>query len=468
MVFSSHIFLFYFLPFALLLYALSPRVGKHLLLTLVSYLFYAWANPWFVFLMLFSTVVSYLCGLWMLRAGSNTRVRKTALLVAILACLSPLGFFKYIGFVQENLNFISDLFGGPTMQVFMVILPVGISFYTFQAMSYVIDLYRGDARPARSFIDFACYVSMFPQLVAGPIIRYQDIADQLVERQHTLEKFSRGIFFFMLGFSKKILLANPMGEVADATFAAPQLTALDAWFGVMAYAFQIYFDFSAYSDMAIGLGMMLGFRFIKNFDSPYKSQSITEFWRRWHISLSNWLRDYLYIPLGGNRKGRERTYVNLMMVMLIGGLWHGATWNFVIWGGIHGLWLALERVFGKKSFYAKAPMVLRVLLTFFIVNVAWVFFRAPDLATSMSYLSSMFGLAGGVDASAVLIRGIIYTPEKVIFFFAAALIAFFGWQTWDLSKNLSFGKMAYGLIIFLWAIAAYSTQTFNPFLYFQF
>ena len=228
-------------------------------------------------------------------------------------------------------------------------LPLGISFYTFESMSYVIDVYRGQARAIRNIVDFAAFVSMFPQLVAGPIIRFSEIADQIRSRTHTITKFSRGVAFLSLGMAKKVLLANPCGKVADLAFESGSLTLLDAWYGVLAYAFQIYFDFSGYSDMAIGLGLMMGFVFAKNFDAPYTSQSITEFWRRWHISLSTCLRDYLYVPLGGNRKGRLRTYVNLMAVMLIGGLWHGTSWTFLVWGGIHGALLAFERMLGKAA-----------------------------------------------------------------------------------------------------------------------
>ena len=237
----------------------------------------------------------------------------------------------------------------PHRRVLAIALPIGISFYTFHALSYTIDVYRGTAPPVRSFIDFACYIALFPQLVAGPIIRYNTVADQLVSRSHTWEKFASGVTLFILGFAKKILLANPMGRVADAAFDAQSLSAPDAWFGALAYAFQIYFDFSGYSDMAIGLGRMIGFEFLKNFDSPYQAESITDFWRRWHISLSTFLRDYLYIPLGGNRKGPRRTYVNLIVVMLLGGLWHGANWTFVAWGAYHGILLAFERFRGKRS-----------------------------------------------------------------------------------------------------------------------
>ncbi|MFC2173763.1 MBOAT family O-acyltransferase, partial [Acidobacteriota bacterium] len=361
MVFSSYVFYFYFLPAALLVYFALPRRGKNLGLTVMSYVFYGWANPKFMFIMLASTVVDYLCGLAITgqlslgrkgpasvleKGGERTRSQKLAVFISVLTNLSLLGFFKYFNFALENYNALMNSLGLGNLgweTVFRVTLPLGISFYTFQSMSYTIDVYRGNARSVRSFFDFACYVSMFPQLVAGPIVRFHEVADQLRNRVLSMEKFARGVAFISLGLAKKVILANPCGKIADTVFDAGSAYALDAWYGLTAYAFQIYFDFSGYSDMAIGLGLILGFVFPKNFDSPYKSQSITEFWRRWHISLSTWLRDYLYIPLGGNRKGSSRTYINLALVMLLGGLWHGAAWNFVVWGGIHGTLLAFER-----------------------------------------------------------------------------------------------------------------------------
>ena len=323
-----------------------------------------------------------------------------------------LGFFKYFNFAMENYNALFGWLGISAMRletILRVTLPLGISFYTFHLLSYTIDVYRGQAKVLRNFIDFACYISLFSQLVAGPIIRFREIADQMANRTHTAEKFARGVAFISLGLAKKVLLANPCGKIADVVFDAGSRGVLDAWYGLAAYAFQIYFDFSAYSDMAIGLGLMLGFVFPKNFDSPYLSQSITEFWRRWHISLSTWLRDYLYIPLGGNRKGGWRTYVNLAVVMLLGGLWHGASWNFVIWGGIHGGMLVLERAQGKNAFYRRMPGPCRVAMTFFIVLMAWVFFRTADLPAALGYLGSLFGLAT-VQDGAGLLGGILYQP----------------------------------------------------------
>jgi len=482
MVFSSHVFLYYFLPLALLAYYASPMRWRQMVVALLSYAFYGWANPWFVLLMLFSTVVDYVCGLLIsgkrtLRAFANdppagegmasARQRKFALVTSIVVNLSLLGFFKYLGFAQTNLNYLLEVFGRPMVEVFTVVLPVGISFYTFQSMSYSIDLYRGDARPARDFLDFACYVALFPQLVAGPIVRYQDLAEQLRWRDHTVQKFTRGILFFAFGMAKKVLLANPMGAVADAAFGAGDLVWYDAWTGVTAYAFQIYFDFSGYSDMAIGLGLMLGFEFKRNFDLPYLSQSITEFWRRWHISLSTWLRDYLYIPLGGNRISPRRTYANLAIVMLLGGLWHGAQWTFVIWGAIHGSLLALERWHGKQPIYARLPAPIPALATFVIVLFTWVFFRAESFGQSIDYIAAMFGL-GQPAAAATLATPLLYQPQYLLVMAACVLVHLLRWDTWEAAQEIKPQRMAWAAAAMLFSATILFTQAYNPFLYFRF
>jgi alginate O-acetyltransferase complex protein AlgI len=509
MVFSSHIFVFYFLPLALLAYYAAPRAVRMPALTLASYVFYGWTNPWFILLIMWSTVVDFCCGNfiyghWRLVGPVTTgldgerrasdRQRKMFLVVSLISNIGMLCFFKYFMFAEENVNALLAALGRHEFNILAVLLPTGISFYIFESISYNVDIYCGRAKPAvvwvkrlafrsgsvalswwgwrvlecRALNAFACYITQFPHLVAGPIIRYQDLERQLHERTHTWDKFARGVFFFALGFAKKVLIANPMGEIADTAFQAAALNWRDAWYGLFGYAFQIYFDFSGYSDMAIGLGLMFGFEFLKNFDSPYKSASITEFWRRWHISLSTWLRDYLYIPLGGNRKGDARTYLNLMIVMLLGGFWHGASWTFLVWGAIHGGWLTIERLLGKTPFYGRAPKALRVLLTFMIVNLAWVFFRAPDLGSALDYLGYLFGLNGTAPATALLPRAVLYSPDRFIAIVVAAGLAFFGIQTWDLSKNVTPWRAAGALGVFAWALVALSTQTFNPFLYFQF
>ncbi|MGI5817123.1 MAG: MBOAT family O-acyltransferase [Armatimonadota bacterium] len=482
MVFSSHVFLYYFLPIALLLYYASPTRWRQMIVALLSYVFYGWANPWFVLLMLFSTTVDYFCGLliagrWRLPifAGdppaeeglAPARQRKLALVASIVVNLSLLGFFKYLGFAQANLNYLLEVLGRPALELYTVILPVGISFYTFQSMSYSIDLYRGDARPAKDFLDFACYVALFPQLVAGPIVRYQDLAEQLRWRSHTVDKFARGILFFALGMAKKVLLANPMGAVADAAFGAGDLIWYDAWTGVTAYAFQIYFDFSGYSDMAIGLGLMLGFEFKRNFDLPYLSSDITEFWRRWHISLSTWLRDYLYIPLGGNRVSPRRTYVNLAIVMLLGGLWHGAQWTFVIWGAIHGSLLAFERWRGKRAIYARLPRPLPALCTFVVVLITWVFFRAETLAGALSYTGSMLGIVEP-SAASPLVGPLLYQPQYLMVMAACVLIHLLRLDTWELAQEARPKRMALASAAMVASAVILFTQSYNPFLYFRF
>jgi alginate O-acetyltransferase complex protein AlgI len=492
MVFSSHVFLFYFLPLALGSYYLSPRALRMPVLTLASYAFYAWTNPWFVLLIFWSTLVDFSCGNliyghW--RLFALDRQRKIFLGLSLASNLGMLSFFKYFMFAAENVNRLLALLGREEFRVLSVLLPAGISFYTFESISYVLDIYHGRAEPASVWVEraagpsvtlgariahelralnaFACYITQFPHLVAGPIIRYQDLERQLHERTHTLEKFGRGVFIFALGLAKKVLLANPMGEMADAAFGAGSLRAPDAWAGLLGYAFQIYFDFSGYSDMAVGLGLLFGFEFAKNFDSPYRAESLTEFWRRWHISLSTWLRDYLYVPLGGNRKGPFRTYLNLFVVMLLGGFWHGASWNFLAWGAVHGAWLSLERVMGKTTVYARAPRVIRVAMTFGVVCLGWVFFRADTLAGAGQYLECLAGKGGGHPPE-LLVRSILYSPDHVLALGLAALIAFLGVQTWDLSKKVTPLRAAAAVGLFVWSLVALSTQTFNPFLYFQF
>jgi alginate O-acetyltransferase complex protein AlgI len=484
MIFSSHIFLFYFLPLVLLLYYALPFRARTALIAISSYVFYGWANPLWALIMFLGSSVDYVCGLALLRLSGlkdegdlppvigpevrRTGKMKTVLAVSIVTNLGLLAVFKYTGFVAENLNALTRVLGfAGALPVLHLVLPVGISFYTFKAMSYAIDVYRGDARPMRRFTDYMCFEAFFPDLVAGPIIRYAALEEQMRIRQHTIDKFARGVAFFAFGMAKKILVANPMGHIADAAFAAGPLKAHDAWFGLTGYAFQIYFDFSGYSDMAIGLALMMGFVLIQNFDSPYKSESITEFWRRWHISLSTWLRDYLYIPLGGNRKGPTRTYFNLMTVMLLGGLWHGASWNFVIWGGIHGGMLAFERSQGKSSPYGRLPQQVRVGITFAIVCLSWVFFRAKTLGQAMTYFRSLFGVVPTSAASDV-VAGTIYTPYHGAVFVLAAAIVWGMPNTWAFTTRLSAARAATALVVLAAALSVMWTQTTNPFLYFQF
>lgn len=468
MVFSSHFFIFYFLPIALIIYYLLPKGGRNLFLTVASYLFYGWFKPWYIVLMLISTVVDYFSARAIAKPGASRRMRITGLMTSMFLNLGMFAFFKYYMFTMENINRIFGMFGHGGFEIMMVILPIGISFYTFQTMSYTIDVYRGDAPPVKSFFDFSCFVSLFPQLIAGPIVRYNTIAEQLGNRnRETLDLFTRGITLFMLGFAKKILLANPMGIIADSTFGAESPTMLMAWYGAMAYSFQIYFDFCAYSDMAVGLGRMFGFEFLKNFNTPYLSKSITEMWQRWHISLSTWLRDYLYIPLGGNRKGGKRTYINLALVMLLGGLWHGAAWQFIAWGAFHGILLGFERWRGRESVYSKLPGVAQIMITYTLMLFSWVLFRAESMGLAVQYLGSMFGMVKPA-ATAALLGPKIFTPYLLGSFLLCAGLSFQWLEAMDWVETLTLKKIIISVVLFAFSLAVMFSQAFNPFLYFQF
>jgi alginate O-acetyltransferase complex protein AlgI len=480
MVFTTYLFVFYFLPLVLLsyhglmalcrLWGASPgstTLALNALLLVASYVFYGWWNPYFILLMLAVTVVNYACGRVIGHPGAGARLRFWAVTLAICLSLGALAFFKYFMFFESNLNHLLGWLGAGPLRVLEITLPMGISFYTFHSLSYTIDVYRRTAPPCRSLGDFACYIALYPQLVAGPIIRYNTIADQLVGRSHTWEKFSSGVALFVLGFAKKVLLANPMGRIADAAFGAEALTTSDAWFGVLAYAFQIYFDFSGYSDMAVGLGRMIGFEFMKNFNAPYLADSITDFWRRWHISLSTFLRDYLYLPLGGNRKGARRTYLNLIVVMLLGGLWHGASWTFVAWGAYHGVLLALERMRGKASIYQSLPRFVRVGTTFTLVLFSWVLFRSASFHDAIGYLGAMFG-NGGSGPGVLLLPAQLYTLQALVVMAICTLFVVWPIQAYEWSTTMTWPKALIVHPLFCVSLLAMFTQSFNPFLYFQF
>jgi alginate O-acetyltransferase complex protein AlgI len=468
MVFTTHIFLFYFLPLFLAVYFCVPRAWKNLWITVASYVFYGWWEPWFVCLMMFTTVMDFVWGKVITRAGATRSQRKLAVAACVVTNLSFLGFFKYYLFGAGTLNRFLAAVGAEQFHVMKVVLPIGISFYTFHSLTYIIDLYRGHATPAKSFTSFSAFVALFPDLVAGPIIRYKTLAAQLAGRDHTLSRFASGTVIFMIGFGKKILLANPVGQVADTVFAGANPLALDAWVGVIAYAFQIYFDFCGYSDMAVGLGRMLGFEFLKNFDAPYRAEGITDLWRRWHISLSSVLRDYLYFPLGGNRKGPTRTYLNLAVVMLLGGLWHGAKWNFLFWGAYHGLLLGFERWRGKQSIYETLPRAFRIGFTFVLVLFSWVLFRADNLTAAWQYFGSMWGL-GPVAETAPLLAAAIYTPYRMAVLAICAFLVFQPLQAHDwVLRGVTWPRVAVATPVFVLALLTMYTQAFNPFLYFQF
>jgi alginate O-acetyltransferase complex protein AlgI len=472
-VFSSHLFLFYFLPLSLVLYYAAPKTWRIGVLALTGYAFYGWWNPWFCLLMLVSTAIDYFGGLLVGAPGATSRQRRLGLVLSVTSNLLILGFFKYAGLAVGEASDVAAGLGWGTVNapewVTRIVLPVGISFYTFQSMSYCIDLYRGHARRAPSFLHFAAYVSLYPQLVAGPIVRYETVAEQLVDRPHTAAGFTYGLTRFSVGFAKKILLANPMGPVADAAFGAhPEvLGATTAWIGLTAYALQIYFDFSAYSDMAIGLGKMFGFTFDENFASPYRARSVTEFWRRWHISLSTFLRDYLYIPLGGNRSGSSRTYVNLLTVLVLGGLWHGASWTFVAWGALHGGVLGLERLLGRAAPTYWLPRPLAVGLTFLVVLAGWVFFRSDTFGVAAHYFQALAGIRGTADTADLLLAEMT-TPYTLGMLVIGLGVVFFVPNSQSLLRVLTAGKVAAALGLLILAVALMFTQGFNPFLYFQF
>jgi len=467
-IFTSYAFLFVFLPLVLAAHAVMPPRGRNALLTLCSYGFYGWWRPEYMLLMLVSTVVDHICARRMgpLEPGQSASEgrRRWWLIASIATNLGLLGYFKYANLVVESWNAVLGAVGGEPLPWGAVLLPVGISFFTFQSMSYSIDVYRGQVRPVRSLLDLACYVSLFPQLVAGPIVRYRTIQEQLLHRTVNLEVLSSGAFLFMMGFAKKVLLADSVAHLADAGFAEVAPGMLAAWTAVLAYSLQIYFDFSGYSDMAIGLGLMLGFRYPRNFFSPYRSLSITEFWRRWHISLSTWLRDYLYIPLGGNRKGARRTAANLMITMLLGGLWHGAAWTFLIWGAWHGALLGAERALGKRSLFGALPIPIRWLGTFALVLVGWAVFRATNMANLGAMLGGMIGWHGLGGALEIAVRG----PEAYLAMGVGLLIAVGCADSWTLVHRFSPWRMILVVPCFALALGRLLATEYSPFLYFRF
>jgi alginate O-acetyltransferase complex protein AlgI len=389
MVFSSLLFLILFLPGVLILYYLSPRRIKNLMLFLASLVFYAWGEPIYIALMLFSTLTDYLFGLLLDRKGMSDRGRKAVLIASVIVNLGVLGFFKYADFLIANVNAVLGTAIPPTD----LPLPIGISFYTFQSMSYIIDVYRRDSKAQRNWIDFATFVSLFPQLVAGPIVRYNTIAEQLKDRRVDAHMFAEGVRRFCIGLAKKVLLANNIGLLWNEVSAADSLSGLPvltAWLGIIAFAFQIYYDFSGYSDMAIGLGLMFGFSFNENFNKPYTAISMTDFWRRWHISLGTWFREYVYIPLGGNRKGMTNQLRNILIVWLLTGIWHGASWNFLLWGLYFGVILIAEKLFLLRLL-ARLPRWMSHLYAVLLILIGWVLFAFENIGDVAAYISAMFG-----------------------------------------------------------------------------
>jgi alginate O-acetyltransferase complex protein AlgI len=514
MVFSSVLFLFLFLPLVLAIYCLivpllsrrndrlASRAGNLILLA-ASLIFYAWGEPALVFVMIFSIIGNYACGRIMAggrfregrlanpleAGGSRTGTQKAALAAGVALNLLVLGIFKYFNFGLENVRALAALLGldgGHWMAGVRISLPLGISFYTFQAMSYPIDVYRGRSRATRSLADFACYVTLFPQLIAGPIVRYSNIADELISRKVTREKFAYGVARFIQGLGKKVLIANVVAGAVDAIFSLgpERLGTSVAWVGVVLYAVQIYFDFSGYSDMAIGMGRMFGFTFLENFDHPYVSRSMREFWRRWHISLSTWFRDYLYIPLGGNRASALRTHLNLVIVFFLCGLWHGACWTFVIWGLMHGAFLIAERTrFG--AWLERRPRAFRHGYVLLAVLATWVMFRADGISTAGEFYRAMMGM--GPVVQAVPLSDLVGRPELLalmagIIFSMPLRAAAAAWYARAQERVITLNRVGAALFslaaesgyaaglgaVFVGCAVSLASGSFNPFIYFRF
>ena len=466
MVFSSQLFLTVFLPVTVILYWLLPKKAKNILLLLVSLVFYAWGEPTHIFVMLITTAYIWAFGLLVGRAKAKEKP-KTAKLFLVLTLVLSLGtlvFFKYTGFLVSNLGFLKDTaLGGLN-----IALPIGISFYTFQALSYIIDVYRGDVKAQKSWVNFAMYISLFPQLIAGPIVRYSDVENQLEDRKVTFDGMASGIQRFVLGLGKKVLLANQIGALWETM--SGNGTVLGAWLGAIAFTFQIYFDFSAYSDMAIGLGRMFGFAFTENFRYPYESGSVTEFWRRWHMTLGTWFREYVYIPLGGNRHGKARQILNLLIVWLLTGFWHGAAWQFVLWGLYYFLFLAAEKLFLLKPL-EKLPGFLRHGYALLAVVLGWVLFACEDITAAGAMYKAMIGLGSGLTDKASLYAlggswlmlaicaiGSTQLPKRIA-----------GGLQQRIPANV-FQYVSYGVILLVLfvSMAFLVADSYNPFLYFRF
>lgn len=503
MVFSSITFLFLFLPIVLAVYHLLflPVSLKHKQATLFRHLanlcllcfslvFYFWGEAWLVWIVIASTFIDFFCGLLisgafhkgrieMLEEGaSRTTLQRSGLVLSLTSNLLFLGFFKYFNFGVDSFNAVAPE-AWQLKDVMQVTLPLGISFYTFQSMSYTIDVYRGHVKATRNLLDFACFVTLFPQLVAGPIVRYCDVAYQLVHRKMNTQLFSSGVLRFVLGLGKKVLIANTVARSADAIFALPpdQMTTVQAWLATVCYTLQIYYDFSGYSDMAIGLGRMFGFEFLENFNYPYIARSIQEFWRRWHISLSTWFRDYLYIPLGGSKKGAGHTYFNLVTVFFLCGLWHGANWAYVAWGLFHGLFLVLERL-GLRRMIERLPRVLQHVYTLLVVMVGWVLFATESFSQSMVLLQSMVGFAPAQHSSLMLqewwSRDVLVALLAGVLFSAPVYAKLRGtlrrWAGGYLFRMAVCETLKVGAVvaIFLFCAMSLASGTHNPFIYFRF
>lgn len=484
MIFSSSIFLCLFLPLFLILYYLTDRKYKNFVLLFSSVLFYAWGAPKFIFVIIGTTIIDFFF-VKMLDLNKAKRVRIFFLLLSVSMNLGLLVYFKYSNFFIENVNALLHSLGVQgEISWTKLVLPIGISFYTFETLTYVVDVYRGVHKPLKNFWDYQLYIILFPKLIAGPIIRYHEIADQIPDRsaRDNVDEKLMGFYRFCLGLGKKVLIANTIATYADAVYGAPvtaegaldptHIAAGTAWFAAIAYTLQIYFDFSGYSDMAIGLARMIGFRFPENFNNPYVAESITDFWRRWHITLGAWMRNYLYIPLGGNRVSKTRLYFNLWLVFLLSGLWHGASWNFIFWGAWHGFFLVIERLFLLKL-TARIGKIPRIMQTMFFVVIGWVFFRVEHVAPAWNYVKAMFGITAGDISVAPTIEW-MYTFYVAVFF-SFFVIVYRGQKLQDKVYGIPHlktrGHLAMticSLLLFVLSLSYVTGSNFNPFIYFRF
>lgn len=468
MVFSSILFLFYYLPLVLTIYFISPRKYRNLVLFLSSLLFYSWGEPKYIWIMLFSTLVDYTSGRMVHLYKTKDQINKAKLWlgVSIFVNLGLLGFFKYSDFLISNINNLLNT-GIPLLGF---TLPIGISFYTFQTMSYTIDVYRGETGVQNNIISFGTYVTLFPQLIAGPIVRYKTVAEEIDHRVETYDLFGEGVKRFILGLGKKVLLANSIGLIWEniSSVDISTIPTLTAWIGILAFSFQIYFDFSGYSDMAIGLGKMFGFNFLENFNYPYMSRSITEFWRRWHISLGTWFKEYLYIPLGGNRVSKWMNIRNILIVWMLTGIWHGASWNFALWGLYFGVILIIEK-FVLMKYLEKLPSFFRSLYTLSLVLISWVIFAFDSFTDGLAYIKVLFASngAGLFNNNSIYL---LYTNIIlfIILIFASTNIPRNIWERISLKYKVITIENIYLLFILLLSIAYLVDQSYNPFLYFRF
>lgn len=464
MVFSSLVFLFAYLPITLLAYYLVPRQGRNIFLFIVNLIFYGWGEPKLVLLMVFNIFFNYIGGWLVDKYRADAKKKKLFLILTCVLDIGILAVFKYTGMITETLNMLPFL-NIPELQIS---LPIGISFYTFQTMSYVIDVYRDDAPVSKNFINFGTYVALFPQLIAGPIVRYRDVAEQLVNRRETLEMFTKGVKLFMVGLAKKVIIANTMGTLTTNIFATTDENGVvGTWVGIIAYTFQIYFDFSGYSDMACGLGNMLGFEFLKNFNYPYIAKSITDFWRRWHISLSTWFKEYVYIPLGGNRKGVKRQILNLLIVWGLTGLWHGAAYNFVLWGLYYGLLLILEK-FVLKKFLDRLPSFVQHIYTLFIVIIGWGLFYFTDVGQLGEFMADLFNFGNGICGNQAFNLIMSNLPMLIIAAVASTPLAAMLYNRFEHTRFMWIPETLYCMGVLGISTASLVNQSYNPFLYFRF